>query len=101
MTAFVETHSLDEIHRALDVDTKLLGVNARDLSTFETDRELFGRVAEHIPAGVVKVAESAVRSVEDVVRYAEAGADVVLVGEALVTGNPTALLREFVAVPKA
>ncbi|MEY4311097.1 MAG: hypothetical protein RLZ71_1023, partial [Actinomycetota bacterium] len=48
-----------------------------------------------------KVAESAVRTVEDVVRYAEAGADVVLVGEALVTGNPTSLLREFVAVPKA
>jgi indole-3-glycerol phosphate synthase len=101
MTAFVETHSLDEIKRALDVDTKLLGVNARDLSTFETDRELFGRVAEHIPTGVVKVAESAVRTVEDVFRYADAGADVVLVGEALVTGDPTALLREFVAVPKA
>lgn len=101
MVAFVETHSLDEILRALEVGTKMLGVNARNLSTFETDRELFGRVAEHIPAGVVKVAESAVRTVDDVVRYANAGADVVLVGEALVTGDPEELLREFVAVPKA
>ena len=43
MTAFVETHSADEVQRALDVDARLLGVNARDLSTFETDRNLFGK----------------------------------------------------------
>lgn len=101
MTAFIETHNLQEIERAIDLGTKLLGVNARDLSTFETDRDLFSRVAESIPEGVVKVAESAVRDVADVKRYADAGADVVLVGEALVIGNPGELIREFVAVPKA
>ena len=97
MTAFVETHSSDEVRVALDVGAKLLGVNARDLSTFETDRNLFGRLVDLIPSGVIKVAESAVRDAKDVSHYREAGADVVLVGEALVTSNPEATLRSFFA----
>ncbi|MFM6980032.1 MAG: indole-3-glycerol phosphate synthase TrpC [Micrococcales bacterium] len=97
MTAFVETHSGDEVKRALDVGTKLLGVNARDLSTFETDRNLFGTLADSIPDGIIKVAESAVRNAEDVAHYRKAGADVVLVGEALVTNDPAAMLKSFLA----
>lgn len=95
MTAFVETHDETELLRALEADSKFVGVNARDLSTFETDRNLFESLAHHIPEGVIKVAESAVRSFEDVKHYRDAGADVVLVGEALVTGDPAALLSEF------
>jgi indole-3-glycerol phosphate synthase len=95
MTALVETHDEREVDRALDAGARLLGVNARDLDTFELDRELFGRVAGRIPAGVVKVAESAVRTADDVAAYRAAGADVVLVGEALVTGDPALLLRAF------
>lgn len=98
MTAFVETHSVDEVSRALDADARLLGVNARDLSTFQTDRNLFSSLVEMIPAGVIKVAESAVRDVEDVRHYRASGADVVLVGEALVTGDAGQMLREFLAV---
>ena len=98
MTAFVETHNADEVKYAIDIDTKLLGVNARDLSTFETDRNLFASLSHLIPAGVIKVAESAVRGVEDVRHYREAGADIVLVGEALVTGDPVQLLKEFAAI---
>jgi indole-3-glycerol phosphate synthase len=98
MTAFIETHSADEVKLALDIDTKLLGVNARDLSTFETNRNLFGTLQDIVPAGIIKVAESAVRSVEDVRHYREAGADVVLVGEALVTGDPAALLKQFTSI---
>ena len=98
MTAFVETHSVDEVSRALDVDAGLLGVNARDLSTFQTDRNLFVSLVEMIPAGVIKVAESAVRDVEDVRHYRASGADVVLVGEALVTGDAGQMLRDFLAV---
>ena len=98
MTAFVETHNADEVKFAVDIDTKLLGVNARDLSTFETDRNLFASLSHLIPAGVIKVAESAVRGVEDVRHYRDAGADVVLVGEALVTGDPKQLLKEFTAI---
>jgi indole-3-glycerol phosphate synthase len=97
MTAFVETHDAGELDRALEADTKLVGVNARDLSTFQTDRNLFGKLAHLIPAGVIKVAESAVRTADDVAHYRASGADVVLVGEALVTNDPAAMLRSFLA----
>lgn len=95
MTALIEAHDEQEVDRALAAGARLLGVNARDLDTFELDRDLFGRVAGRIPDGVVKVAESAVRTADDVAAYRAAGADVVLVGEALVTGDPAALLRAF------
>jgi indole-3-glycerol phosphate synthase len=95
MTPLVETHSADEVARAADIGARLIGVNARNLSTFELDRDLFGRLAESIPAGAVKVAESAVLAPADVARYRDAGADVVLVGEALVTGDPVATLNAF------
>ncbi|WP_411721325.1 indole-3-glycerol phosphate synthase TrpC [Mycetocola sp.] len=98
MTALVETHSADELERALDLGAGLIGVNARDLSTFELDRDLFGRLAPQIPSGVIRVAESAVKSPSDVAHYREAGADVVLIGEALVTSDPILTLGEFLAV---
>ncbi len=98
MTAFIETHSADEVSRALDADAKLLGINARDLSTFETDRNLFAKLAPMIPSGIIKIAESAVRTVEDVVNYRQGGADVVLVGEALVTNDAASLLKAFTNV---
>ena len=95
MTAFIETHDAGELDRALEAEVKLVGVNARDLSTFETDRNLFGTLVGNIPNGVIKVAESAVRNADDVAHYREAGADVVLVGEALVTNDPSAMLKTF------
>lgn len=98
MTAFIETHDANEVRFAVDIDTKLLGVNARNLSTFETDRNLFGSLSHLIPESTIRVAESAVRNAEDVHHYRAAGADVVLVGEALVTGDPVKLLKEFTAI---
>ncbi|MDR5700649.1 indole-3-glycerol phosphate synthase TrpC [Agromyces aerolatus] len=98
MTPLVETHSAEELERAAAVGAKLIGVNARDLSTFELDRDLFGRLADRFPAGAIRVAESAVLSPDDVAHYRRAGADVVLVGEALVTGDPIANLSAFLAV---
>jgi indole-3-glycerol phosphate synthase len=95
MTPLVEAHSAAEVDRAADLGAKLIGVNARDLSTFELDRDLFGRLAERIPAGAIKVAESAVLSPADVAHYRAAGADVVLVGEALVTNDPVSTLKSF------
>ena len=95
MTALVETHDEREVDRALAIGATLIGVNARDLDTFELDRGLFGRIVDRIPAGAVKVAESAVRTPADVAAYRAAGADAVLVGEALVTGDPAALIRAF------
>ena len=95
MTDLVETHSADELERASQLGAKLIGVNARNLSTFELDRDLFGSLADRFPADAVKIAESAVLAPADVAHYRAAGADVVLVGEALVTGDPVATLRAF------
>lgn len=97
MTALVETHSADEVHRALDLGASVVGVNARNLSTFELDQDLFGSLADQIPSGVIRIAESAVKTAADVAHYRAAGADVVLVGEALVTSDPIVTLREFLA----
>jgi indole-3-glycerol phosphate synthase len=98
MTALIETHDADEVQRGLDVGAEIIGVNARNLSTFELDQDLFGRLADQIPSGVVRVAESAVKVPADVAHYRQSGADVVLVGEALVTSDPIATLHEFLAV---
>lgn len=99
MTPLVEAHDGAEVSRAVDLGARLVGVNARDLSTFQLDADLFGRLVDRIPDDTIKVAESAVLGVADVAHYRSAGADVVLVGEALVTGSdPVATLKEFLAV---
>ena len=98
MGVLVETHSADEVDRAVELGARLIGVNARDLTTFELDRDLFGAVVDRIPAGTIRIAESAVRDAADVAHYRAAGADVVLVGEALVTGDPLVTLSNFLGV---
>jgi indole-3-glycerol phosphate synthase len=85
MTALVEVHDEEEADRALDAGARVIGVNARNLRTLEVDRGVFERIAPGLPATVVKVAESGVRGPHDLIRYASAGADAVLVGEGLVT----------------
>ncbi len=98
MTPLVETHSADEVSRATDIGAQLVGINARNLSTFELDQNLFGSLADRLAPGVIKVAESAVKTAADVAHYRAAGADVVLVGEALVTNDPIRTLSDFLAV---
>lgn len=98
LTPFIETHDQEELERALELEAKFVGVNARDLSTFETNRDLFSSLVHLFPLDVIKVAESAVRDASDVRHYREAGADVVLVGEALVTSDPLASLASFLEV---
>lgn len=95
MTPLVETHSLEEVHRAADIGAKLIGVNARNLTTFELDQNLFGELAPHLPSDAIKIAESAVLAPSDVAHYRAAGADVVLIGEALVTNDPITTLHAF------
>jgi indole-3-glycerol phosphate synthase len=85
MAALVEVHDEEEADQALAAGAKVIGVNARDLRTFEVDRAAFERIAPGLPGTVVKVAESGVRGPHDLIRYASAGADAVLVGEGLVT----------------
>jgi len=87
MTALVEVHDEEEADRAVHAGARVIGVNARNLKTLEVDRSTFARVAPRLPAGVVKVAESGVRGPHDLIGYAAAGADAVLVGEGLVTAG--------------
>jgi indole-3-glycerol phosphate synthase len=98
MTPLVETHSAEEVVRATDLGAQLVGINARNLTTFELDRDLFGELAGDLAPGVIRVAESAVKTAADVAHYRAAGADVVLVGEALVTSDPIRTLSDFLAV---
>jgi indole-3-glycerol phosphate synthase len=98
LTCLVEVHDEEEVERAVDADARLVGVNARDLHTLTVDRSTFTRLAPRIPDDVVRVAESGVRGPRDVIEYARAGADVVLVGESLVTdADPRSTVAELVA----
>lgn len=87
MTALVEVHTEDEADRALNAGARVIGVNARNLATLEVDRTNFERIAPGLPSDVIKIAESGVRGPLDLIAYAGAGADAVLVGEGLVRAH--------------
>jgi indole-3-glycerol phosphate synthase len=90
-------HTKPELDRALDAGATILGINARNLRTLEVDRTIFGQLAPHVPDGIIKVAESGVRGPHDLLAYAAAGADAVLVGESLVTGkDPRSAVADLV-----
>jgi indole-3-glycerol phosphate synthase len=84
LTALVEVHDEDELHRSIDAGATVIGVNQRDLRTFEVDRDRAFALGKLIPAGTIAVAESGIRDGGDVARLAEAGYQGVLVGETLV-----------------
>ena len=97
MTALVEVHTEEEADRALQAGAKVIGVNARDLKTLEVDRDCFGRIAPGLPSNIIRIAESGVRGTADLLAYAGAGADAVLVGEGLVTsGDPRNAVADLV-----
>lgn len=97
MTALVEVHTEAEADRALAAGAKVIGVNARDLRTLTVDRSVFERIAPGLPSEVVKIAESGIRGPHDLIAYAGAGADAVLVGEGLVTNrSPRQAVAELV-----
>ncbi|MGH9138783.1 MAG: indole-3-glycerol phosphate synthase TrpC [Acidimicrobiales bacterium] len=94
MDALVEVHDEAEAERALAVGATLIGVNQRDLVTFEVDTDRASRVAPYLPPGVVRVAESGITSPEDAHRLHDCGFHAVLVGEHLVTSpDPAAAVR--------
>jgi indole-3-glycerol phosphate synthase len=84
LAPLVEVHDEPELDRALAAGADLVGVNQRDLRTFEVDRDRALRMGERMPDGIVAVAESGIRDAADVERLASAGYAAVLVGEALV-----------------
>jgi indole-3-glycerol phosphate synthase len=93
LDALVEVHDEEELEVALRAEATLIGVNQRDLVTFEVDHDRAVRMAARIPDGVVRVAESGVRDAADARRLADAGYHAILVGESLVTAvDPAAAL---------
>jgi indole-3-glycerol phosphate synthase len=101
LSVLVETHDDHELERALAIGAGLVGVNARNLGTFAEDLGAGERLASRVPAAVVAVAESAIRSVDDATRMAAAGFDAVLVGEMLVRAtDPAAAVRNLAVVTR-
>ncbi len=97
LATLVEVHDAEEVDRALDAGATVIGVNARNLKTLEVDRTTFARLAPRIPDRCLRVAESGVRGPHDLIAYANAGADAVLVGESLVVGqDPRAAVHDLV-----
>jgi indole-3-glycerol phosphate synthase len=98
MDALVEAHSLAEAETALAAGARLLGVNHRDLHTFAIDMTLTEQIAKRVPADVVLVAESGIKTKDDVKRLGDAGAHAVLIGETLMRApSPGAALAELLA----
>ena len=99
MAALVETHDEAEVERALAVGATVIGVNQRDLVTFEVDTARAVRVGATIPDDLVRVAESGITGPADVPPLTAAGFDAVLVGESLVrSGDPAAAVAELRAI---
>ncbi len=96
LAVLVEVHDESELARALPLEPELLGVNARDLRTFQIDLATVERLLPNVPPGPIKVAESGIGGVEDLKRVRAAGADAVLVGETLIRDpDPENTLRAW------
>jgi len=98
MDALVEAHTSSEVERAVELDARVVGVNARDLETLEIDRDRQLELVASLPDAVVRVAESGIGARGDVEAARDAGADAVLVGTALM--RRPQLLAELVGVPR-
>lgn len=103
MTPLVETHTADEVDRALELGAELIGINNRNLKTLEVDLATFAPLAARIDGHAVVVAESGIMDADDAQRVADEGADVVLVGEALVRhGDPASAVASMTGLrPRA
>ena len=96
LTALVETHTLDEVKCAADVGARLVGVNCRDLRTFKTDPNLTAELVAQIPAELMKIGESGLKTHDDILKVKAAGANGFLIGTTLMRApSPGAKLREL------
>jgi indole-3-glycerol phosphate synthase len=98
LDALVEVHNLAELQIALGAGSSIIGVNNRDLTTFQVSLETSLRLAEHIPAGILRVSESGIHNAGDIAKLRGAGYQAFLVGEHLMqSGDPAAALQRLVA----
>lgn len=100
LAALVEAHDESDIDKALECGARLIGVNARDLASFEVDFEQALRLIESLPSSVIAVAESGIGSPEDAVAAGSAGADAILVGGWLMKGDPQSGVESLVGHPR-
>ena len=99
LSALVEVHDENEVKVAVDAGAQIVGINHRDLRTFEVDLGLTERLRKLVPSAVVMVAESGIHSVDDARRMHDAGADAILVGEMLMRSrDPAATVRELASI---
>lgn len=89
LDALVEVHSEPELDAALSVGASIIGVNNRDLTTFQVDLSITETLSEKVPGDVILVSESGFKTVQDVTRARDCGVDAILVGEALMRGETT------------
>jgi indole-3-glycerol phosphate synthase len=83
LDVLTEVHTLRELDRALETDAKIIGINNRNLATFEVDLSVTEELSEQVPSGIVLVSESGIKSAEDIARVKACGVNAVLIGEAL------------------
>jgi len=99
LAALVEVHDEEQTHAALEAGAQAIGINHRDLRTFAVDLALTERLRKLIPSSVVVVAESGIHTRDDARRVRDAGADAILVGEALMRASePASRIKELSAV---
>src|SRR5213082_3221468 len=87
LDALVEIHSIDELQRALEAGTEIVGINNRDLATFDVDLAVTEKLCRDVPDEIVLVSESGIKTPQDVARLRACGVDAILVGEALMRGE--------------
>src|SRR5437868_15143976 len=83
----VEVHTLHQRQRALETDARVIGINSRNLATFQIELGVTERLSEEVPEEIVLVSESGIRTAEDLARIKACGVDAVLIGEALMRGQ--------------
>ena len=87
LEALVEVHSVDELQRALEAGAEIIGINNRDLTTFDVDLGVTEKICREVPDEIILVSESGIKTSHDVARVKACGADAILVGEALMRGG--------------
>jgi indole-3-glycerol phosphate synthase len=97
MKSLIEVHTNDELETAMEINPEIIGVNSRNLKTLDVDAATFKELIPRIPGHIIKVAESGISNRNDVLLVEAAGANVILVGEALVrAGDPVLSMRQLV-----
>ena len=101
MRALIEVHDEYELERALAISPEIIGINSRNLHSLEVDTQAFARLIPRIPSHIYRVAESGILSLDDAKKAHDAGADAILVGEALVRADgPEILIEQFLGIDR-